>query len=173
MRETGADASVILRCRLLFASKDSILEAVDAGVKLVVCITEGVPTLDMLQVKRYIESSGARLDRPELPRHHHAGRMQDRRRGIHRVAIGIVSRSGTRPTKRCITALGLGQSTQAGIGGDLDSRHQLRRRLQLFQDDPDTEAIIMIGEIGGTAEEEAAEFAKNMVWADPSAISLA
>jgi succinyl-CoA synthetase alpha subunit len=166
MNETKADASVIYVPAPFVL--DSIVEAVDAGVGLIVCITEGVPTLDMLKVKRYVESSGSKLIGPNCPGiitpdECKIGIMPGH---IHQKGkIGIVSRSGTLTYEAVAqtTKLGLGQSTCIGIGGDPIPGMSHIDALALFQNDPATEAIIMIGEIGGSAEEEAAEFVKSNV----------
>lgn len=164
--ETGATASVIYVPAAF--CKDSIIEAADAGIELIICITEGIPTLDMLAAKIVVDDVCARLIGPNcpgiitpdeckigiMPGHiHQAGR------------VGVVSRSGTLTYEavKQTTDLGFGQSTCIGIGGDPIPGTSFIDTLELFQNDPQTEAILMVGEIGGTAEEEAAEYIKSNV----------
>jgi succinyl-CoA synthetase alpha subunit len=161
VRQTGADASVIYVPAAF--CKDSILEAVDAGVPLIVCITEGVPTLDMLQVKMVVDRSDSRLIGPNCPGIITPGacKIGIMPGSIHLPGkVGIVSRSGTLTYEAVAqtTAIGVGQSTCIGIGGDPIPGTSFIDALRLFKDDPQTECIVMVGEIGGSAEEEAAEY---------------
>ncbi len=161
VNETRADTSIIY-VPARFAP-DAVLEAANAGIKLIVCITEGIPVLDMIPVKHYLDSIGTRLIGPNCPG---LTTPDEAKVGIipgyihKRGPVGLVSRSGTLTYEVVweLTVRDIGQTTVVGIGGDPVPGSNFINILRLFQDDPETEAVVLIGEIGGTDEEEAATF---------------
>ena len=165
VKETNPDCSLIF-VPAPFAA-DAILEAANAGLPLVICVTEGVPTLDMVMVKRALQGSGTRLIGPNCPGVITPGEC---RVGIMPAdvfssgAVGVVSRSGTLVYEAVaqLTAHGIGQSTCVGVGGDPIIGTSQREALELFDQDPETAAVVLIGEIGGNAEQDAAEYLQGM-----------
>jgi succinyl-CoA synthetase alpha subunit len=162
LRETGANASCIFVPAA--GAPDAVMEAVDAGIATIFCITEGIPALDMIPVVESVRAAGARLIGPNCPGATSPGRAKVGiiPGSVHRQGrVGVVSRSGTLTYEavQAMTDAGIGQSTCVGIGGDPIVGTTFLDVLQLFANDPETEAIVLIGEIGGAAEEQAAEWA--------------
>src|SRR3982750_4758244 len=166
VKEAGANASVIY-VPPAFAA-DAVMEAADAGVPVVVCITEGIPALDMVKVKEYLRDKNTRLIGPNCPGIISPGKCKIgiMPASIHKEGnVGVVSRSGTLTYEAVgqLTKLGIGQSTCIGIGGDPIIGTNFVDAIRLFNEDPDTRAIVMIGEIGGNAEETAAKYIQENV----------
>ena len=165
LKETDANASVIFVPQQFAA--DSIFEAIDNGIELIVCITEGIPVHDMMRVGAYLKTSSSRLLGPNCPGITTPGdsKIGIMPNNIHKPGnVGVVSRSGTL-TYEIVDMLsknGIGQSSSVGIGGDPVNGTSFVDILELFEDDPETHAVVMVGEIGGTAEEESIDFIKKM-----------
>ena len=166
VEQTKANTSIIF-VPARFAA-DAIMEAADAGIRLIVCIAEGIPTLDVIKAHQFVEQKGAMLIGPNCPGLISPGKSMI---GILPEQVflegnvGVISRSGTLTYEIVyhLTANGMGQSTAIGIGGDPVVGLHFRQLLEMFQNDPETEAIVLIGEIGGNAEEQAAEYIRNNV----------
>jgi succinyl-CoA synthetase alpha subunit len=163
VREQGADAAAIFVPP--FAAADAIMESAEAGLRLVVCITEGIPTFDMIRVKAFLRDKPTALIGPNTPGVISPGKAKIGIMPGHihkRGSVGIISRSGTLTYEAVqqVTKQGLGQSSAVGIGGDPIVGLKFVELLRLFKDDPETEAVILIGEIGGSAEEDAAAYIK-------------
>ncbi|MGB9835719.1 MAG: succinate--CoA ligase subunit alpha [Candidatus Saccharicenans sp.] len=176
VRAEQPDVSVIFVPPL--AAADALMEAAQAGIKLIVCITEGIPVHDILKAKKFLKDKGARLLGPNTPGIISPGKSKVgiMPAHIHRPGqVGIISRSGTLTYEAVyqLTNLGLGQSTAIGIGGDPIIGLKFVDLLKMFKDDPQTEAVLLIGEIGGTAEEEAAEYLKTSGYPKPVAAYVA
>jgi succinyl-CoA synthetase alpha subunit len=176
VRETGANTACIFVPAP--GAPDAVLEAVNAGIKTVFCITEGIPVLDMIAVVEEVRLAGARLIGPNCPGATSPGRAKVGiiPGSIHREGpVGVVSRSGTLTYEavQAMTDAGIGQSTCVGIGGDPVIGTQFLDILKLFADDPETEALVLIGEIGGTAEEEAAAWAAEHLQGVPKVAFIA
>jgi succinyl-CoA synthetase alpha subunit len=176
VRETGANASCVFVPAA--GAPDAVLEAVDAGIGTIFCITEGIPALDMIPVVEQVRAAGARLIGPNCPGATSPGRAKVGiiPGSVHREGrVGVVSRSGTLTYEavQAMTDAGIGQSTCVGIGGDPIVGTTFLDILQLFAEDPETEAIVLIGEIGGAAEEQAAVWAGEHLRGTPMAAFIA
>lgn len=176
VKAEAPDVSVIFVPPL--AAAEAIMEAASAGIKLIVCITEGIPVLDMLRAKKFLKEKGSLLVGPNTPGIISPGKSKVgiMPAHIHQPgSVGIISRSGTLTYEAVyqLTSLGLGQSTAVGIGGDPIVGLKFVDLLELFKNDLQTEAVVLIGEIGGTAEEEAAEYIKQSNYPKPVAAYVA
>ncbi|HZK67255.1 MAG TPA: succinate--CoA ligase subunit alpha, partial [Chloroflexota bacterium] len=170
VEEAGANSSIIF-VPAPFAA-DAVIEAADAGIKLVVCITDGIPTIDMIRVVNYIEPMGVTLIGPNCPGLISPGKAKVgiMPAEVYRTGhIGVISRSGTLTYETCdlITKAGMGVSTCIGIGGDPIIGTRFLDALKLFRDDPDTQVVVLIGEIGGSDEETAAAYIKQSSYPKP------